>query len=196
MLPAIIFSLFALQWQIAVSLPLEWEDPAAVTATTTTTTTTTTTPTQDQEPWSFLLPCFGSRKSQPASERKSQTYDNDDQASNYIALTPSRSKDHKSNPKTTTEQFKNLRRQLLRRAHVVLNKKTLTAVFVAVIVVSVLLGVGVASIAVCGFDWRRHLARSRIPNDDEVPVVEKPSEVVEELPPKTGWIAWGVKGWI
>ncbi|KAK3309812.1 uncharacterized protein B0T15DRAFT_516616 [Chaetomium strumarium] len=181
MLPVLLFSLFAFQWHLAVPLPLEWEDPTAVPAT-----TTTTTPTRQHGPWSFLPPCFGRRKDQPALYQKSLTHDDDghvfDQASNLLNLDRSSPKDHNS---PRGKESKRMRRQLLRRANEVLGSNALTTgLFVALIVVSVLIGVGVASIAVCGFDWKCHRSRSSIA--DDVEVAQKDIEVVEARPRKTG----------
>ncbi|KAK4239425.1 hypothetical protein C8A03DRAFT_32527 [Achaetomium macrosporum] len=173
---AIIFSIFALQWQIAIALPLQ----RAVT----TTAVTTTTPTQDRESWWF----FKRRKTQPALCQTSQTHDNGDrkcdQRSNILESLFSDTA--KSNSCSDTKKFKNMHRQLLRRANEALGNSALTTgLFVALIVVSVLIGAGVASIAVCGFDWKHYLARSRIPKDSDVEVVPKDVEVIEARPPKT-----------
>ncbi|EAQ92997.1 predicted protein [Chaetomium globosum CBS 148.51] len=65
-------------------------------------------------------------------------------------------------PNDTFRIIRDLPQQLLRRASgVATNQTFLTAMFVVLIVVSVLIGVAIGSIAICGLDWKRYLSRSK-----------------------------------
>ncbi|KAH6854061.1 hypothetical protein B0I37DRAFT_21324 [Chaetomium sp. MPI-CAGE-AT-0009] len=69
-------------------------------------------------------------------------------------------------PSNAPRNIKDVPRQLLRRASgIAANQTFITAMFVLMIVLSVLLGVGIASISVCGLDWKRYLSRSK-PRED------------------------------
>ncbi|KAH6619381.1 hypothetical protein B0J18DRAFT_433935 [Chaetomium sp. MPI-SDFR-AT-0129] len=58
-----------------------------------------------------------------------------------------------------------LPRQLSRRADTFLSGATATTLFVVLIVVSILIGVAVGSIAICGLDWKQCFKRSE-PRED------------------------------
>jgi hypothetical protein len=74
------------------------------------------------------------------------------------------------------QHVRNIPNQFFQRADgALVNNAFVTAMFVVLIVVSVLIGAGVASIAVLGLDWKRYLARSTARKDlmDEHPVTPR-----------------------
>jgi hypothetical protein len=73
--------------------------------------------------------------------------------------------------------LKDAPQQLLRRASGVAADQTfITAMFIVLIVVSVLIGVAIGSIAICGLDWKRYLSRSKPREDLEEKGMEKGTE--------------------
>lgn len=75
------------------------------------------------------------------------------------------------------QNLKDAPEQLLRRASGIAADQTfITAMFVVLIVVSVLIGVAIGSIAICGLDWKRYLSRSKPREDLEGNGLEKGPE--------------------
>lgn len=153
---AILCAVLALvsQGQVAVALPLAADPTAAAVA--------VVAPQQhtnhDTRPW-YIRRRFRSPEIQPCDN----THDDCDKVPAVPLLYPAASST------VTPRKTKNIVRQLLKRAPA-FSESVLTGLFVALIVGSVLLGVGIASIAVCGFDWKNYLRKSdrREGPEDEV----------------------------
>jgi hypothetical protein len=147
---AVIASVFVFHGQIAAAIPLGPERMAA--------SAVTTTPTShDATPW-FITRRAKSPEIETLNDRQkaARTY------TTIHLVSP------ETQPSNALQKTKNIARQLHRRASDVVGNNTfITAMFVLLIVLSVLLGMGIASIAVCGFEWRRFLARSETRKDIE-----------------------------
>jgi hypothetical protein len=130
------------QGQVAVALPLGPEPTAAAV-------TVVTTPqhiNQDIRPW-YIRRRFRSPEIRPCDD----TREDCDNISTIPPLVVS--------PTVTPRTTKNIARQLIKRAPT-FSENVLTYLVVALIVGSVLLGAGIASIAVFGFDWKNALRKS------------------------------------
>jgi hypothetical protein len=141
------------QGQGAVALPLR----SAPTATVVTAVTHTPQHTNhDARPW-YIRRRFQSPEIQPCDHGTQEDCDN------IFAIHPL-----VTSPTVTPRNAKNLVRQLMKRAPA-FSENLLTGLFVALIVGSVLLGAGIASIAVFGFDWKRALRKSEKREAEEGP---------------------------
>ncbi|KAK3300666.1 uncharacterized protein B0H64DRAFT_381419 [Chaetomium fimeti] len=102
----------------------------------------------------------------PSPDRKQPEDNTASKLHHYLLPTPS----------NAPRDIKDVPQRLLRRSDITSNQTFITAMFVLLIVVAVLLGVGIASIAVCGLDWKRYLSRSKPRVDLEEKGPERASE--------------------
>jgi hypothetical protein len=131
------------QGQGVVALPL---GSVPTTAAVTVATSTPQHTNHDARPW-YIRRRFRSPEIQPCDDTR-EDCDNVSATPLFVA-----------SPTVTPRKTKNIVRQLIKRAPA-FSESLLTGLFVALIAGSVLLGAGIASIAVFGFDWKTALRKS------------------------------------
>ncbi|KAH6650449.1 hypothetical protein F5144DRAFT_476947, partial [Chaetomium tenue] len=125
---------------------------------------------QDAKPWLATRP-----RQSPQTTSLLRNHEEDNTASTIPLLVF---------PNDALQKIRDLPQQLLRRAAT--NQTFLTAMFVILIVVSVLIGVAIGSIAICGLDWKRYLSRSKPREDTEEKGLAKGPEKGKEKSKEKG----------